>query len=130
MELTVAQKLDALLKLQAIDSQLNDIRKMRGDLPEEVRDLEDEIAGFETRIGKFNSEVSSLQEEVDQPDDDGDDDRRPDEPLDELGDGFARLAEALTRLGFVVTPSQANFVWARREDRPTRPQSHQSLPPP
>ncbi|WP_375446316.1 zinc ribbon domain-containing protein [uncultured Fibrella sp.] len=65
MELTVAQKLDALLKLQAIDSQLNDIRKMRGDLPEEVRDLEDEIAGFETRIGKFNSEVSSLQDEVD-----------------------------------------------------------------
>ena len=65
MELTVAQKLDALLKLQAIDSQLNDIRKMRGDLPEEVRDLEDEIAGFETRVGKFNSEVSSLQEEVD-----------------------------------------------------------------
>jgi predicted nucleic acid-binding Zn-ribbon protein len=65
MELTVAQKLDALLKLQAIDSKLNDIRKMRGDLPEEVRDLEDEIAGFETRIGKFNSEVSTLQEEVD-----------------------------------------------------------------
>ncbi|ARK09086.1 zinc ribbon domain-containing protein [Fibrivirga algicola] len=65
MELTVAQKLDALLKLQAIDSQLNDIRKMRGDLPEEVRDLEDEIAGFETRVGKFNTEVSSLQEEVD-----------------------------------------------------------------
>ncbi|MBO0930007.1 zinc ribbon domain-containing protein [Fibrella aquatilis] len=65
MELTVAQKLDALLKLQAIDSQLNDIRRMRGDLPEEVRDLEDEIIGFETRIGKFNSEVSTLQEEID-----------------------------------------------------------------
>ncbi|CCH00243.1 zinc ribbon domain-containing protein [Fibrella sp. WM1] len=65
MELTVAQKLDALLKLQTIDSQLDDIRKMRGDLPEEVRDLEDEIIGFETRIGKFNSEISALQEEVD-----------------------------------------------------------------
>lgn len=65
MELTVAQKLDALLKLQTIDSQLDDIRKMRGDLPEEVRDLEDEIIGFETRIGKFNGEISALQEEVD-----------------------------------------------------------------
>lgn len=65
MELTVAQKLDALLKLQTIDSQLNNIRRMRGDLPEEVRDLEDEIIGFETRVGKFNGEVSTLQEEID-----------------------------------------------------------------
>ena len=32
-----------------------------------------------------------------------------------------RLAEALARLGFVVTPSRANFVWARREDRPVKP---------
>ncbi|MDW8244691.1 MAG: histidinol-phosphate transaminase [Thermogemmata sp.] len=32
-----------------------------------------------------------------------------------------RLAEALTRLGFQVTPSQANFVWCRRSDRPVRP---------
>jgi histidinol-phosphate aminotransferase len=32
-----------------------------------------------------------------------------------------RLAEALTRLGFDVTPSQANFVWCRRADRPVKP---------
>jgi uncharacterized protein len=65
MELTIAQKLDALLKLQSIDSELDDIRKMRGDLPEEVRDLEDEIIGFETRVGKFNAEIKTLQEEID-----------------------------------------------------------------
>ena len=65
MELTIAQKLDALLKLQTIDSELDDIKKMRGDLPEEVRDLEDEIIGFETRISKFNSEVKALEEEID-----------------------------------------------------------------
>lgn len=65
MELTIAQKLDALLKLQTIDSELDDIKKMRGDLPEEVRDLEDDIIGFETRIGKFNSEVKTLDEEID-----------------------------------------------------------------
>mgnify|MGYP001810452062 FL=1 len=64
MELTVAQKLDLLLKLQEIDSQLDDIKKIRGDLPEEVRDLEDDIAGFETRIGKFNSEISALEDEI------------------------------------------------------------------
>ncbi len=64
MELTIAQKLDTLLKLQTIDSQMDEIRKMRGDLPEEVRDLEDEIAGFETRIGKFNAESKAFDEEV------------------------------------------------------------------
>jgi predicted nucleic acid-binding Zn-ribbon protein len=48
-ETTIAQKLEALLKLQTIDSALDNIKKVRGDLPEEVRDLEDEIMGLETR---------------------------------------------------------------------------------
>ena len=65
MENTIAQKLDALLKLQEIDSSLDEIRKTRGDLPEEVRDLEDEIAGIETRLSKFKSEISNLNAEID-----------------------------------------------------------------
>jgi len=65
MELTIAQKLEALLKLQTIDSQLDEIKKIRGDLPEEVRDLEDDIAGFETRIGKYNGDIRTLEEEID-----------------------------------------------------------------
>jgi histidinol-phosphate aminotransferase len=32
----------------------------------------------------------------------------------------ARMTEALGRLGFSVLPSQANFVWATRADRPLR----------
>ncbi len=32
-----------------------------------------------------------------------------------------RLAVALIDLGFEVTPSQANFVWCRRADRPLKP---------
>jgi histidinol-phosphate aminotransferase len=32
-----------------------------------------------------------------------------------------RLATALHELGFEVTPSQANFVWCRRGDRPVKP---------
>jgi histidinol-phosphate aminotransferase len=32
-----------------------------------------------------------------------------------------RLAEAMAGLGFAVTPSQANFVWCRRGDRPVKP---------
>ncbi|MFN3405521.1 MAG: zinc ribbon domain-containing protein [Cytophagaceae bacterium] len=64
METTVAQKLEALVKLQAIDSKLDEIKKIRGDLPEEVRDLEDELAGYETRVGKYQSDIEHLQEEI------------------------------------------------------------------
>jgi predicted nucleic acid-binding Zn-ribbon protein len=64
MELTIAQKLDALLHLQSLDSQLDELIKIRGGLPEEVRDLEDDIAGYETRIGKFQSEIKTLDEEI------------------------------------------------------------------
>ncbi|MBB6001972.1 MULTISPECIES: zinc ribbon domain-containing protein [Arcicella] len=63
-ETTIAQKLEALLKLQNIDSALDGIKKMRGDLPEEVRDLEDEVAGIETRISKFNKEIAILEEDI------------------------------------------------------------------
>jgi predicted nucleic acid-binding Zn-ribbon protein len=64
MEITVPQKLEALLELQRIDSQIDELLKIRGDLPEEVRDLEDELAGYETRIGKFKAEIDELQQEV------------------------------------------------------------------
>jgi histidinol-phosphate aminotransferase len=33
----------------------------------------------------------------------------------------ARMEKELARLGFAVTPSQANFVWCRRADRPVKP---------
>jgi uncharacterized protein len=61
METTVAQKLEALVKLQSIDSQLDEIKKVRGDLPEEVSDLEDEIEGFNTRLGRFTTELENLE---------------------------------------------------------------------
>ncbi len=64
MENSVAQKLEALVKLQTIDSKLDEINKVRGDLPEEVRDLEDELAGYETRVGKFESEIKKLEDEI------------------------------------------------------------------
>ena len=60
MESTIAQKLEALLKLQEIDSKLDALLKIRGDLPEEVRDLEDETLGYQTRKNKFLSEIEEL----------------------------------------------------------------------
>jgi predicted nucleic acid-binding Zn-ribbon protein len=64
MESTVAQKLDALKKLQGIDSKLDDIKKVRGALPDEVADLEDEIAGYETRIQKFDDSVQAIKDDI------------------------------------------------------------------
>ena len=64
MESTVANKLEALMRLQTIDSQLDEIRRVRGDLPEEVRDLEDEIAGYEVRVNKFDEEIQSINDNI------------------------------------------------------------------
>lgn len=64
MENTIAQKLEALLKLQEIDSELDAILKIRGALPEEVSDLEDEITGYNTRIEKFNQDLEALEQEI------------------------------------------------------------------
>ena len=62
----VAAKLEALLNLQRIDSQLDEIRRVRGDLPEEVRDLEDEIAGYEARVKRFDDEIAGLNDQIKQ----------------------------------------------------------------
>ncbi|AXP79874.1 Chromosome partition protein Smc [Mariniflexile rhizosphaerae] len=57
-ELTVEERLRALYDLQLIDSRIDEIRNVRGELPLEVRDLEDEVAGLTTRLEKL---VSSLE---------------------------------------------------------------------
>ena len=56
VEITVEKKLVALYTLQQIDSKIDKIRIIRGELPEAVQDLEDEVAGLETRIANYNSE--------------------------------------------------------------------------
>ncbi len=63
-EVTVEEKLRALYDLQLIDSRIDKIRNVRGELPLEVEDLEDEIAGLETRIGKMQEEIDELDTEI------------------------------------------------------------------
>lgn len=64
MENTVAKKLEALVKLQSIDSELDELKKVRGALPDEVMDLEDEIAGYQTRIDKQNAELQDFEQNI------------------------------------------------------------------
>ena len=52
----------ALYDLQKIDSKIDEINKIKGELPLEVQDLEDEIAGFKTRIDNINAEIDKLSQ--------------------------------------------------------------------
>jgi predicted nucleic acid-binding Zn-ribbon protein len=63
-ELTIEEKLRALFKLQSINSDVDKIRTLRGELPLEVQDLEDEIAGLETRIEKLQEEIKSFDSAI------------------------------------------------------------------
>ncbi|MFM1892865.1 MAG: zinc ribbon domain-containing protein [Crocinitomicaceae bacterium] len=63
-EVSIADKLDALFKLQQIDSEIDRIRTIRGELPLEVSDLEDEIQGLETRHAKIDEEIKALENEI------------------------------------------------------------------
>jgi predicted nucleic acid-binding Zn-ribbon protein len=64
MESTVAQKLESLVKLQTIDSELYELTKVRGALPDEVQDLEDEIIGYETRISNYEKEMGVIEKGI------------------------------------------------------------------
>jgi uncharacterized protein len=63
-EVTVEEKLRALYELQQIDSSIDRIRTIRGELPLEVQDLEDEIQGLETRLENLNEELKSLETQI------------------------------------------------------------------
>jgi len=63
-ELTVEEKLVNLHELQSIDSQIDEIKVLRGELPMEVNDLEDEITGLETRVAKLKEEAEELNSAV------------------------------------------------------------------
>ncbi|MBK7028448.1 MAG: hypothetical protein IPH45_04230 [Bacteroidales bacterium] len=63
-EVSIEKKLVALYTLQQIDSQIDRIRIVRGELPLEVEDLEDEIAGLETRVDNHIQEVQSIEKQL------------------------------------------------------------------
>ena len=63
-EITIEKKLVALYSLQQVDSQVDKIRIIRGELPLEVQDLEDEIAGLETRIDNHIQETVAMEKSV------------------------------------------------------------------
>lgn len=63
-EVTVEERLRALYDLQLIDSRIDEIRNVRGELPLEVRDLEDEVAGLNIRLEKLVSNLNVIDNDI------------------------------------------------------------------
>lgn len=63
---SVEEKLSALVKLQKIDSKLDEIQILKGELPMEVSDLEDEITGLNSRRTRIEEEINGITEFIEQ----------------------------------------------------------------
>lgn len=63
-ELSVEDKLKAIYALQLIDSKIDEIRNVRGELPLEVEDLEDEVAGLSTRLEKLKTDLEVIETQI------------------------------------------------------------------
>ena len=61
VEYSVEEKLRAMYDLQLIDSRIDKIKSVRGELPLEVEDLEDEVKGLDFRMNKINEELTEIE---------------------------------------------------------------------
>jgi hypothetical protein len=65
-EYSVEEKLASLLNLQKVESKLDEIAILKGELPIEVRDLEDEIHGLHARETRIEEEINGINEFIEQ----------------------------------------------------------------
>lgn len=72
-EISVEESLKILYQLQEVDNKIEEIRKLRGELPLEIEDLEDEVAGLQTRLAKYeeeqkerNTQISDKKNEIEE----------------------------------------------------------------
>ncbi|HPB04807.1 MAG TPA: C4-type zinc ribbon domain-containing protein [Prolixibacteraceae bacterium] len=63
-EMSIEEKLRLLFDLQAVASEMDKLKILRGELPLEVQDLEDEVAGLKTRINNYQDEIKNLETAV------------------------------------------------------------------
>ncbi|MCP4439153.1 MAG: hypothetical protein GY810_09445 [Aureispira sp.] len=60
----IDEKLRNLYQLQIIDSKMDELQKLKGELPMEVRDLEDDIVGLNTRLDKLTGETKEFEQTI------------------------------------------------------------------
>lgn len=63
---SVEEKLASLVSLQKIESKIDEIQILKGELPMEVSDLEDEITGLNARQTRIEEEINGIQEFINQ----------------------------------------------------------------
>ncbi len=63
-ELSVEDKLRSLYKLQLIDSRIDTIQNVRGELPLEIEDLENEVAGLNKRLSNLTEDVANFESDI------------------------------------------------------------------
>ena len=63
-ELTVEEKLKALYELQQVDSKIDELRTLAGELPQEVKDMGDELEGLKTRLSNIENEMKELETNI------------------------------------------------------------------
>lgn len=64
VDLSIEKKLKAIWELQQIDSKIDQLNLLKGELPMEVSDLEDELAGLETRQENIKAEIKNYDIEI------------------------------------------------------------------
>ena len=65
-EYSVQEKLSSLVTLQKIESKLDELKILKGELPMEVADLEDEIQGLHARQTRIEEEINGITEFIEQ----------------------------------------------------------------
>jgi predicted nucleic acid-binding Zn-ribbon protein len=61
-DFSVEEKLVTLYRLQRVDSSIDQIEILRGELPMEVKDLEDEVQGLVNRQTRIEEEINGITE--------------------------------------------------------------------
>ena len=64
-DFSIEEKLGSVLFLQKIDSKIDEIKTLKGELPMEVKDLEDEIEGLQTRLRNIDAEIANINAFID-----------------------------------------------------------------
>ena len=63
-ELTVEEKLRALYDLQQVDSKIDSLRTLAGELPQEVKDMADEVEGLKTRLTNIENDIKECETQI------------------------------------------------------------------
>lgn len=60
-ELTIEEKLRALYELQQVDSKIDELRVLQGELPQEVKDMSDVVEGLKTRLTNIENDIKECE---------------------------------------------------------------------